>query len=129
MMMVAWPLRPGQPSQRAQTVDAPLRRWPRRRARQARREGSGGRLRADRWFLSTPFRPRAHSCPSSRGFPAHPKKWKVFELLNDGLGTAEIASNLFVADVTLRAHRAAIIRKLRAKDRAGVLHMVRGESA
>jgi len=58
-----------------------------------------------------------------------PKEWEVLELLNEGLGTAEIARKLFVADVTVRTHLAAIIRKLRAKDRAGVLRMVRGESA
>ncbi|HEY5025198.1 MAG TPA: LuxR C-terminal-related transcriptional regulator [Acidimicrobiales bacterium] len=52
----------------------------------------------------------------------------MLELLNDGLGTAEIAERLFVADVTVRTHLAAIIRKLHAKDRAGVLRMVRGES-
>ncbi len=62
-----------------------------------------------------------------RGARLTPKEWEVLELLNDGLGTAEIARELFVADVTVRSHLAAIIRKLQAKDRAGVLRMVRGE--
>ena len=62
-----------------------------------------------------------------RGARLTPKEWEVLELLNDGLGTAEIASRLFVADVTVRTHLAAIIRKLHAKDRAGVLRMLRGE--
>jgi DNA-binding NarL/FixJ family response regulator len=62
-----------------------------------------------------------------RGARLTPKEWEVLELLNDGLGTAEIARQLFVADVTVRTHLAAIIRKLHANDRAGVLRMLRGE--
>lgn len=56
-----------------------------------------------------------------------PREWEVLELLNEGLGTAEIGRRLFVADVTVRTHLAAIVRKLHAKDRAGVLRLVRGE--
>ncbi len=62
-----------------------------------------------------------------RGARLTPKEWEVLELLNEGLGTAEIARQLFVADVTVRSHLAAIIRKLHVKNRAGVLRMVRGE--
>jgi len=58
-----------------------------------------------------------------------PREWEVLELLNDGLGTAEIGRRLFVADVTVRTHLRAIIRKLRVKDRAGVLRLVRGETS
>lgn len=57
-----------------------------------------------------------------------PREWEVLELLNDGLGTAEIGRRLFVADVTIRTHLAAIIRKLHVRDRAGVLRLVRGEA-
>ena len=56
-----------------------------------------------------------------------PREWEVLELLNDGLGTAEISRRLFVADVTVRTHLRGIIRKLNVKDRAGVLRLVRGE--
>ena len=56
------------------------------------------------------------------------REWEVLELLNDGLGTAEIGRRLFVADVTIRTHLAAIIRKLHVNDRAGVLRLVRGET-
>jgi two-component system nitrate/nitrite response regulator NarL len=47
-------------------------------------------------------------------------------LLIDGFGTTEIAGHLFVADVTVRTHLAAIIRKLHVKDRAGLLQLIRG---
>lgn len=57
-----------------------------------------------------------------------PKEWEVLELLNDGLDTAEIGRRLFVADVTIRTHLAAIIRKLQVKDRAGVLRLVRRDT-
>jgi DNA-binding NarL/FixJ family response regulator len=58
-----------------------------------------------------------------------PKELEVLELLNDGLGTAEIGRRLFIADVTVRTHVAAIVRKLRVKDRAGALKLVRGEGS
>ena len=57
-----------------------------------------------------------------------PKEWEVLELLNEGLGTADIAQRLFVADVTVRTHLATIVRKLNVKDRAGALRLVRGET-
>ena len=53
------------------------------------------------------------------------REWDVLELLNDGLGTTEIGRRLFVADVTVRTHVAAIIRKLHVNDRAGLLRLLR----
>jgi DNA-binding NarL/FixJ family response regulator len=63
-----------------------------------------------------------------RGARLTRREWEVLELLNDGLGTAEIGRRLFVADVTVRSHVTAIIRKLRVPDRAGVLRLIRGET-
>jgi len=57
-----------------------------------------------------------------------PREWEVLELLNEGLGTAEIGRRLFVAEVTIRTHLLAIMRKLQVDDRAGALRLVRGES-
>src|SRR5208282_2192156 len=57
-----------------------------------------------------------------------PKEWEVLELLNDGLGTAEIGTRLFVADVTVRTHLAAIICKLHVNGRAGALRLIRDET-
>ena len=58
-----------------------------------------------------------------------PREWEVLSLLNDGLATAEIGRRLFVADVTVRTHLAAIVRKLHVKDRSGALRLVRGETS
>jgi DNA-binding NarL/FixJ family response regulator len=56
------------------------------------------------------------------------REWEVLELLNEGLGTAEISRRLYVAEVTIRSHIAAILRKLHAKDRVNLLRIVRGET-
>jgi DNA-binding NarL/FixJ family response regulator len=55
-----------------------------------------------------------------------PRELEVLELLNEGLATAEIGTRLFVADVTVRTHLAAIMRKLDVNDREGLLKLVRG---
>jgi len=57
-----------------------------------------------------------------------PREWEVIELLSEGLGTADISRRLFIAEVTVRSHIAAAIRKLRLKDRAAVLRLVRGDA-
>ncbi len=57
-----------------------------------------------------------------------PKEWEVVERLADGLATREIASQLGVAEVTVRTHLSSIYRKLDAKDRAEALAMVRGSA-
>lgn len=63
-----------------------------------------------------------------RGTPLTRREWEVLELLGDGLGTSEIAGRLFIAEVTVRSHVAAIVRKLRVRDRADVLGLLRGEN-
>jgi len=62
-----------------------------------------------------------------REAPLTRREWEVLELLGDGLGTADIARRLFIAEVTVRSHVAAIVRKLRVRDRAGILGLLRGE--
>jgi DNA-binding NarL/FixJ family response regulator len=57
------------------------------------------------------------------------REWQVLELLNDGLETAEIGRRLFVAEVTVRSHIAAITRKFKVKDRAAALRVIRGETS
>ena len=47
------------------------------------------------------------------------REWEVLELLNEGLGTSEIASRLYVADVTVLTLMTAIIRKLQVENRDG----------
>jgi Bacterial regulatory proteins, luxR family len=44
----------------------------------------------------------------------------------EGLSTEEMARRLFVAQVTVRTHVAAILRKLRVKDRQSAVRLFRG---
>jgi two-component system nitrate/nitrite response regulator NarL len=52
------------------------------------------------------------------------REWEVLELLNQGLSTAEIAKRLFIAEVTVRSHVSAILRKLRVPDRKSALALL-----
>lgn len=51
---------------------------------------------------------------------------EVLDLMASGLSTEEIAARLFVAQVTVRTHIAAILRKLRVKDRDAAVRLARG---
>lgn len=53
-----------------------------------------------------------------------PREWEVLQLLRDGLSTAEIAERLFIAEVTVRSHTSAILRKLRVPDRAAAVRLL-----
>jgi ATP/maltotriose-dependent transcriptional regulator MalT len=44
----------------------------------------------------------------------------------NGLSTEDIAGRLFVAQVTVRSHIAAILRKLRVKDRNAAVRLAQG---
>lgn len=50
----------------------------------------------------------------------------VLRMLGEGLTTAEIAGKLFVAKVTVRSHVAAILRKLRVRDREEAVRLFKG---
>jgi DNA-binding NarL/FixJ family response regulator len=54
------------------------------------------------------------------------REWEVLELLAQGRSTAEIASGLVITTSTVRAHIAAIVRKLRVPDRAAAIELFRG---
>jgi DNA-binding NarL/FixJ family response regulator len=45
------------------------------------------------------------------------REWEVLELLRDGLSTREISGKLYISQVTVRSHIAAILKKLRVPDR------------
>jgi DNA-binding NarL/FixJ family response regulator len=60
----------------------------------------------------------------SRGIELTSREWEVLDLLRQGLTTAEIARRLFIADVTVRTHVAAILRKLRVPDRRSALRLL-----
>ena len=53
-----------------------------------------------------------------------PREFEVLELLRDGLSTAEIAERLFIAEVTVRTHVSAILKKLRVPDRAAAVRLL-----
>jgi DNA-binding NarL/FixJ family response regulator len=60
----------------------------------------------------------------SRGVELTSREWEVLDLLRQGLTTAEIARRLFIAEVTVRTHVAAILRKLRVPDRRAALRLL-----
>jgi two-component system nitrate/nitrite response regulator NarL len=53
---------------------------------------------------------------------------EVLDLMGDGLSTEEIAGRLFLAQVTVRTHIAAILKKLRVPDRKAAIRLARGAS-
>jgi DNA-binding NarL/FixJ family response regulator len=52
------------------------------------------------------------------------REWEVFELLRDGLTTAEIATRLFLSPVTVRRHLSSITKKLDVGDREEALRLL-----
>jgi DNA-binding NarL/FixJ family response regulator len=60
----------------------------------------------------------------SRGVELTSREWEVLDLLRQGSTTAEIARRLFIAEVTVRTHVAAILRKLRVPDRRSALRLL-----
>jgi DNA-binding NarL/FixJ family response regulator len=52
------------------------------------------------------------------------REWDVLELLREGRTTAEIATRLAIAPVTVRRHVSEILRKLRVTDRAAAVRLL-----
>ena len=59
-----------------------------------------------------------------RGVELTSREWEVLELLHQKLSTAEIAERLFVSQVTVRSHIAAILKKLRVESREEALRLL-----
>jgi len=53
----------------------------------------------------------------SRGVELTSREFEVLDLLRQELSTSEIATRLFIAEVTVRTHISSILRKLRVPDR------------
>jgi DNA-binding NarL/FixJ family response regulator len=53
------------------------------------------------------------------------REWHILEQLERGEGTGTIASNLYVAPVTVRTHIAALMKKLGVHDRAAAVSLFR----
>jgi DNA-binding NarL/FixJ family response regulator len=61
---------------------------------------------------------------ADRGVELTSREWEVLELLRDRLSTAEIADRLFVSQVTVRTHVAAVLKKLGVPDRRAALELL-----
>jgi DNA-binding NarL/FixJ family response regulator len=59
-----------------------------------------------------------------RGVDLTSREWEVLELLREDLTTAEIAERLFISQVTVRSHIAAVLKKLRVPDRQAALRLL-----
>ncbi|WP_448625209.1 response regulator [Geodermatophilus sp. URMC 64] len=88
-----------------------------------------------RWLVSKVVdefrsRPRRRIPLPNRGRPAEltEREAETLDLLAAGLSTEEIAQRLFLAQVTVRTHIAAILRKLRVTDRAAAIKLAREAS-
>jgi len=51
------------------------------------------------------------------GVQLRQREWEILDLLSEGLSTAEIASRLYIAEVTVRTHVSSILKKLRVPTR------------
>jgi DNA-binding NarL/FixJ family response regulator len=59
-----------------------------------------------------------------KGVELTSREWEVLELMREDLSTAEIAERLFISQVTVRSHIAAVLRKLRVPDRKAALKLL-----
>jgi DNA-binding NarL/FixJ family response regulator len=59
-----------------------------------------------------------------RGVELTGREWEVLELMREDLTTAEIAERLFISQVTVRSHIAAVLKKLRVPDRKAALKLL-----
>lgn len=77
------------------------------------------------------FRPSSRRRPFGRRAVAVRKlssrELEVMELLAGGSSTSEVARELFVSPTTVRVHVNSVLRKLRAKDRAEAIDLLRHE--
>jgi two-component system nitrate/nitrite response regulator NarL len=53
-----------------------------------------------------------------------PREQEILDLMAEGLTTEEIATRLFVAQVTVRTHISTVLKKLRVPDRAAAVRLV-----
>jgi two-component system, NarL family, nitrate/nitrite response regulator NarL len=56
-----------------------------------------------------------------------PREAEILALMAEGLSTEEIATRLFVAQVTVRTHISTILKKLRVPDRAAAVRLAGGD--
>lgn len=53
------------------------------------------------------------------------REWEVMQLLAEGRSTEDVAGRLFLSPTTVRVHVSSVLHKLRVKDRASALALLR----
>jgi DNA-binding NarL/FixJ family response regulator len=60
-----------------------------------------------------------------RGVDLTSREWEVLDCMREGLSTREIATKLLIADVTVRRHIGAVLKKLQVQSRREALELLR----
>jgi DNA-binding NarL/FixJ family response regulator len=55
------------------------------------------------------------------------REWEVLDLMKDGCTTEQMAERLFISKVTVRSHVSSLLRKLKVRDRAEAVSLMRQE--
>jgi DNA-binding NarL/FixJ family response regulator len=63
--------------------------------------------------------------PDGRGVDLTGREWEVLDCMREGLSTREIAAKLLIADVTVRRHIGAVLKKLQVQSRREALELLR----
>jgi two-component system, NarL family, nitrate/nitrite response regulator NarL len=63
--------------------------------------------------------------PDGRGVHLTSREWEVLDCMREGLSTREIAAKLLIADVTVRRHIGAVLKKLHVQTRREALELLR----
>jgi two-component system nitrate/nitrite response regulator NarL len=63
--------------------------------------------------------------PDGRGVDLTSREWEVLDCMREGLTTRQIATNLLIADVTVRRHIGAVLKKLHVQSRREALELLR----
>jgi DNA-binding NarL/FixJ family response regulator len=63
--------------------------------------------------------------PGGRGVELTGREWEVLDSMREGLSTREIAARLLIADVTVRRHIGAVLKKLHVQSRREALELLR----
>jgi DNA-binding NarL/FixJ family response regulator len=63
--------------------------------------------------------------PDGRGVDLTSREWEVLDCMREGLSTRDIAAKLLIADVTVRRHIGAVLKKLHVQSRREALELLR----
>jgi DNA-binding NarL/FixJ family response regulator len=63
--------------------------------------------------------------PDGRGVDLTSREWEVLDCMREGLSTREIAAKLLIAEVTVRRHIGAVLKKLHVQSRREALELLR----